>query len=143
MLQQLYNEFGTTTNIISAGYMLNNGIMLDFSEPDSGTDERQRDHIEICCVIDYKGDRMDAYNDFLNSGNIRLIPETSGINLGTTSPTAKQYEKLSGYIFKQLRNNLYFMIEFTNENGQATQNKCFEYPCNVGDILKYIEQYYN
>ena len=98
---KMYNHFGSTKNYDVAGYMLGNGIMLDFSGKHWGDDystSRQVDHRDVQEVLDDRGNNgVNAMIDMIGNGNIRLMPEVGGINLAV-KPNAAQVSQLRGYI---------------------------------------------
>ena len=98
---EMYNHFGSTKNYDVAGYMLGNGVMLDFSGKHWGDDYstfRQVDHRDVQEVLDDRGNNgVNAMIDMIGNGNIRLMPEVGGINLAV-KPNATQMSVLRGYI---------------------------------------------
>ncbi|MEE1047061.1 MAG: hypothetical protein U0M60_06505, partial [Clostridia bacterium] len=99
---KMYHHFGSTKNYDVAGYILGNGIMLDFSGKHWGDDystSRQVDHRDIQEVLGNRGSNngVDAMIDMIGNGNIRLMPEVGGINLAV-KPNATQMSQLRGYI---------------------------------------------
>ena len=97
---KMYHHFGSTKNYEVAGYLLCNGIMLDFSGKHWGDDystSRQVDHRDIQEVLDDRGNNgVNAMIDMISNGNIRLMPETGGICLAV-KPNATQMSVLRGY----------------------------------------------
>lgn len=90
-----YNEvakeyFGVTDNLDLGGYILTDGDLLDLSGKKLGSDGRSRaiDHREISDAFEDSDVDMEA---FINSGNIRYMPESNNI-LMSDVPTAKQYK---------------------------------------------------
>ena len=99
---EMYHHFGSTKNYDVAGYMLGNGVMLDFSGKHWGDDystSRQVDHRDIQEVLGNRGSNngVNAMIDMIGNGNIRLMPEVGGINLAVM-PNATQMSQLRGYI---------------------------------------------
>lgn len=93
--------FGTTHKPLIAGYIISSGEMLDFSGKNQGASgfDRQCDHREIASCYDEIGEMSgtDALIDFLNRGNIRLMPECGGVEL-VKVPTTEQIKALRHYI---------------------------------------------
>lgn len=94
--------FGTTYKINEAGYLLTDGKLLDFSGRHEGGPGGYRtvDHRDI--VDAFNGDYGDgSYSggmiEFMQAGNIRLSPESGGINL-SKMPTKAQMSTLDRYI---------------------------------------------
>lgn len=91
------NHFGTTTNILEAGYILTNGKMLDFSGKKDGGESNVRymDHRDIGEILESSS--TNALIDFMNLGNIRLNPESKGVDI-SIKPTKEQLLTLRDYI---------------------------------------------
>lgn len=113
--QKAIAHFGTTDNFKTAGYLLQDGQLLDFSGAHwlDGYDEayiknwkekndiRQVDHEDIFEAYELAGSDFpsDSGLDFMRRGNIRIVPESPGIELSSvTEPTAEQYRTLKEYI---------------------------------------------
>jgi hypothetical protein len=98
---KMYHHFGSTKNYDVAGYILGNGVMLDFSGKHWGDDystSRQVDHRDVQEVLDDRGNNgINAMIDMIGNGNIRLMPEVGGINLAV-KPNSTQMSQLRGYI---------------------------------------------
>lgn len=109
--QEAVAHFGTTDNFKTAGYLLQDGQLLDFSGAHwlDGYDEayiknwkaknniRQVDHEDIFEAYELAGSDFpsDSGLDFMRRGNIRIVPESPGIELSSaTEPTAEQYRTL-------------------------------------------------
>ena len=95
-------HFGTTYKISEAGYLLTDGRLLDFSGKHEGGPGGYRtvDHRDITDALgDDYGD--DTYSGgmirFMGEGNIRLSPESGGINL-SVKPNKAQLSTLDRYI---------------------------------------------
>lgn len=99
---KMYHHFGSTKNYDVAGYILGNGMMLDFSGKHWGDDystSRQVDHRDIQETLGNRGSNngVNAMIDMIGNGNIRLMPEVGGINLAV-KPNSTQMSQLRGYI---------------------------------------------
>ena len=90
------NYFGTTRNLNEAGYILTDGSLLDLSGKNQGGSGGYRalDHLDVAEALE----NADMY-DFINSGNIRYLPESDTIQIADI-PTAAQYQTLSSIINK-------------------------------------------
>lgn len=112
--------FGRTYKISEAGYLLRNGHMLDFSGRHEGAPGGYRtvDHRDISDAFDGdygNGEYGDAMVQFMRAGNIRLSPESGGINL-SVKPTKSQTETLERYI-QNFRGEV--MLDIDNEAGET------------------------
>ena len=109
------NYFGTTNDYNVAGYILKNGKMLDFSGKHEGNPDptyRTVDHRDIWIAWGQKktnGNNTAEMVNMISNGNIRLMPETGGINLAVI-PTEKQFNVLRGYI-NNFRGEVYIDVD--------------------------------
>ena len=104
-------EFGITTDFREAGYITPDGELLDFSGKRNGgpLGKRSQDHREIGEIYTDEqyhsaenkypnmGTATAIMQDFIDMGNIRVMPETNGFDL-TLEPTQAQYNTLREYI---------------------------------------------
>ncbi|MBO7240230.1 MAG: hypothetical protein J6V23_07090 [Bacteroidaceae bacterium] len=100
MYNTMENHFGTTNKYDVAGYLLLDGKMLDFSGKHWGDDfstSRQVDHRDIQEVLEDSHNGVQSMVSMISNGNIRLMPETGGINLAKM-PNGEQLSALQGYI---------------------------------------------
>ncbi len=93
--------FGVTRDWTVTGYIQKDGTQLDFSGKKRGGpgNTRDEDHREIWAGYGEPGDMTDiqAEIDYLARGNIRIMPESNGINVSAV-PTKAQESKLRQYI---------------------------------------------
>ena len=98
--QTAIDHFGETDSWEETGYLLTDGRMLDFSGKHDGAPGGYRtvDHRDIWDAFEPEGMRgFDAMMAFMNVGNIRIIPESQGIDIAVM-PTDEQTEMLEDYI---------------------------------------------
>ena len=133
-IKQAKKTFGTTTNFKEAGYLLQDGSLLDFSGKNQGgpSGSRTIDHREINEV----GYDMD---EFIDIGNIRLKPENNGFEL-MHEPTEKQYATLKKYI-ENANGEVYIDIHKDNKMGRYDTK---EYSKNTpaSKIISDLQYYY-
>lgn len=135
-------HFGVTTRWKETGYLTKDGSMLDFSGRHWGGTEinvRQVDHMDIQEAIDGYDGYREAQVAFVNDGNIRVIPETPGINL-TVEPTDAQYIQLRKFIAQNRMNG--FMIDYDNERGKTVYSKEYDPGTSPQTILEDIRSYF-
>ena len=101
-MRQVQEYFGVTDNWNEAGYITRDGQSLDFSGRHEGGigGYRTVDHREISDALgeEYGGEGYsDALVRFMDEGNIRISPESGGINL-SVRPTAAQEKALRNFI---------------------------------------------
>ena len=136
--------FGTTYKIAEAGYLLTDGKLLDFSGRHEGAPVGYRsvDHRDISDAFD--GDYGDdSYTggmiQFMQAGNIRLSPESGGINL-SVKPNKQQLDTLDRYI-SNFRGEV--ILDIDNANGDTVVS--VEYPKRtyskriINDINEYFD----
>jgi len=108
-------HFGTTTNLKEAGYLLNNGKLLDFSGKKFGGQAGRRsiDHREINdAFLENENFEDYGFDEFIDNGAIRVMPE-SGSFLIARMPSEKQFDELkriinsfNGEVHLELVNNM-------------------------------------
>ena len=132
--------FGTTDNLNVAGYILTDGELLDLSGRKFGGDGTTRsiDHREV-------GDAFNneiSMEDFINSGNIRYMPESGNI-LMSDVPTTSQYKAIKNILLKHNGN---IRIELMNDANNWGSDKDFsrEYPAGttIAAIKRDINAFY-
>ncbi len=107
-------EFGTTYDWNETGYILTDGRRLDLSEKNNGgpRGHRSADHRIVGTLYeDLQGTA--ALVDFMNRGNIRITPETGGIDI-SVAPNKKQLDVLDSYISK---NRGEVIVDISDEQG--------------------------
>ena len=143
---RMKKHFGTTYNYNVAGYMLNDGTMLDFSGKhwgDTTSRTRQVDHRDISEVLLDNNNGVTSMVDMIGNGNIRLEPEIGGINLAV-APNDKQKEVLRKYIRHHLLSgDGEIVVDFDEKGGDTVYTMTYE----VGDadadkILEDIDNYF-
>lgn len=132
--------FGTTYDWNKTGYLLTDGSQLDFSGKHEGYDSGMRsvDHRKIENVYTDGKERLDALNDFLQKGNIRIMPEGNSINLATL-PTGKQETALRRYI-NRVRGEV--TIDIDDANGNTVKSLEYDSGTSAVKILDDIHQYF-
>lgn len=118
--------FGITDNLNVAGYILTDGELLDLSGRKFGGDSTTRsiDHREVSDAFDDV-----SMEDFINSGNIRYMPESGNI-LMSDVPTTSQYKAIKNILLKHNGN---IRIELMNDANNWGSDKDFsrEYPAGT------------
>ena len=137
--------FGRTYKWAETGYITTDGKRLDFSGRHDGAPGGYRtvDHRDIrdALGLDYGGDDYSgAMVQFMGEGNIRISPESGGINL-SVMPTKAQMDILSDFISKQ-RGEV--ILDLDTPGGDTVSST--EYPRGthankvLGDIRAYFEE---
>ncbi len=136
--------FGKTYSWNETGYITTDGTKLDFSGRHDGGPGGYRtvDHRDIrdALGLDYGGDDYSgAMVQFMGEGNIRISPESGGINL-SVMPTKAQLDTLSDFISK---NRGEVILDLDDTNGDTVSST--EYPKGthsskvINDIKAYFE----
>ncbi len=136
--------FGKTYSWNETGYITTDGTKLDFSGRHDGGPGGYRtvDHRDIRDALgdDYGGEEYSgAMVQFMGEGNIRISPESGGINL-SVMPTKAQLDTLSDFISKQ-RGEVILDLDDTNGNTLSST----EYPRGthsskvINDIKAFFE----
>lgn len=136
--------FGKTYRWSETGYLLRNGAKLDFSGRHEGGSGGYRtvDHRDISDAFDGEygdGSYSGAMVQFMREGNIRISPESGGINL-QVMPSKAQESALDDFISRE-RGEV--TLDIDNANGETVAS--VEYPRGtraskvLNDIRKYFE----
>ena len=121
------DHFGRTYKWAETGYLLLDGTKLDLSGKHEGAPGGYRtvDHRDITAALgdDYGGgDYSGSLIQFMSEGNIRISPESNGINL-SVKPTKAQEQALSDFISK---NRGEVMLDIDDMDGYTVVS--VEYP---------------
>lgn len=138
--EELKSHFGITNNFKVAGYLLKDGTMLDFSGKhwgDTTSDYRQVDHRDVNEVLD-DDDNYDAMVQMIGDGNIRLMPESGGINL-SVMPTTKQIGILEKYI-RNFKGEV--LVDFDEPGGDTVYSRNYNKGTDARTILRDIDNYF-
>lgn len=133
--------FGRTYSWKETGYLTKSGKKLDFSGKNQGAPGGYRtlDHRDISeIMLDSDISGTEAMIEYMNQGNVRIMPESNGINLSVL-PTASQFEALDDYI-SRARGEV--ILDIDDNNGNTLHS--VEYPKGtraskvINDIKKYF-----
>ena len=149
-------HFGTTDNFRTAGYILRDGQMLDFSgahwldgESDSyiadwkkKNDIRQVDHEDVFEAFEISADDFpnDSRKEFINRGNIRMSPEAPGINIAA-EPTAEQYQVIRNLIKSNPYNAQGFYVDIENKS-KRIDKIVYSGKVNADRVINDIKYFY-
>lgn len=141
-------QFGTTDRYESAGYILPDGSMLDFS---GGKDKgrRTQDHREIRSVFGpvEAGNNTEitkGMNHFIQEGNIRVMAESPGIDVSAAMmPSQEQFNRI-----RQMADTLGnarhgFNLDISGENGEAVATKWYEGHVRGERVVNDLKAFYN
>lgn len=135
--------FGKTYNWNETGYLTTAGTKLDFSGRHEGGPGGYRtvDHRDIRDAIseDYGGDDYSgSMVQFMSEGNIRISPESGGINL-SVEPTKSQMDALSDFIGK---NRGEVILDLDTPDGQTVSSTEYPRGTHSSKVLNDIKAYF-
>ena len=140
--KQAVKEFGYTPYFYDAGYITTNGKMLNFSgEKGKHYGSRGQDHRAIGTIY-ADTDGTDALNRFVKDGNIRIMAESPGIDISTTTEPSKEQYATIGKFIREYANKEYFSVDLTGEDGRVVGSLTYENRINPTRILNDIKHYY-
>ena len=136
--------FGRTYKWSETGYVLLNGARLDFSGRHEGGSGGYRsvDHRDIIDALgeDYGGgDYSGGMVRFMQEGNIRISPESGGINLAVM-PTKAQMDSLSDFISKE-RGEV--ILDIDDARGNTISSTEYPRGTHANKVLQDIRNYFN
>ena len=135
--------FGHTYKWSETGYILTNGKKLDFSGRHEGGPGGYRtvDHRDIRDALgdDYGGDDYSgSMVQFMSEGNIRISPESGGINL-SVMPTKNQLDSLSDFIS---HNRGEVILDLDTPDGQTVSSTEYPRGTHANKVLADIKAYF-
>lgn len=101
---------------------------------------RTVDHRDIFYDIDGSYG-TDAMVEFMQRGNIRVMPEQPGINL-QIEPTEAQYRQIQNLIETLGWKNKEFSVDFDNANGDTIDNLYYEGNVSARKVISDIQYYF-
>ena len=137
-------HFGSTYNWNETGYITRNGRRLDFSGRHEGGPGGYRavDHRDIGDALgeEYGGDEYSgAMVRFMAEGNIRISPESGGINL-SVKPTRAQEQALSDFIS---RKHGEVTLDIDNVNGNTVSSTEYPRGTHANKVISDIRNYFD
>ena len=139
---------GSTYNWNETGYITPNGIRIDLSGKKEGgpAGGRYVDHRDIFELEDVNGEDFDRTTnmiEFMKRGNIRVTPETPGINVQQgKEPTKEQYDLIQNMAERLGWKNGYFAIDIDNEKGINVGSLTYETPISSRMIIEDLKEYF-
>lgn len=136
-------HFGTTSRINEAGYILVDGRMLDMSGKHDGAPGGYRtvDHRDVkeALGLDYGGDDYSgAMVQFMSEGNIRIAPESGGINV-SVMPNQFQRGALTRFINKFGGE---VVLDIDDLRGNTVASVEYPYGTSASVVLKDVSDYF-
>ncbi len=140
--EEVVKKYGKTYRWVETGYLLKDGTRIDMSGRNDGAPGGYRtvDHRDIFYDIseDYG---TDAMVEFMSRGNIRVMPESPGINL-QVEPTEAQYRQIQNLVENLGWKNKEFSVDFDNANGDTIGNLYYEGNVSARKVVEDIKYYF-
>ena len=133
-VKQAKEFFGLTNDFREAGYLLQDGTLLDFSGRSQGSrtyGRRTLDHREIN-EIGYD------MNEFIELGNIRMKPESSGFEL--SKPLTKEQKSIIRDYLDTLDDDI--MIDITKEGKVLYDSAVYKKGTQASKIFNDLDYYF-
>ena len=135
--------FGHTYKWAETGYITTDGKRLDFSGRHEGGSGgyRSEDHRDIRDALGYSyggDDYSGAMVQFMSEGNIRISPESGGINL-SVMPTKAQASSLSDFISHE-RGEV--ILDLDTPDGQTVSSTEYPRGTHANKVLADIKAYF-
>ncbi len=106
-------------------------------------DARSVDHRDIEEVLPSNNNGVDVMINMIGNGNIRLIPETGGINLAVM-PNEKQMAVIEKFIdWSQRYGDGYVAVDFDEVGGDTVKSLFYEKGTSKSRIISDIKNYFN
>lgn len=140
--EDVIKQYGKTYRWSETGYLLKDGSRVDMSGRNDGAPGGYRtiDHRDI--FYDISGDYgTDAMVEFMSRGNIRVMPETPGINL-QVEPTVEQYRLIQDMVERLGWKQEYFSVDFDNANGDTVDSLTYEGKVSARKVVADIQYYF-
>ena len=131
-------QFGTTADFDMTGFVLEDGQMLKLSPYGL----KGVNHSLIAKVYDgIKGSA--AVNRFIQEGNVRIKASSPGIEISSEKDlTVSQYNIVSRFISRALRNRGVFYVDITDVNGNEVASITYDEDASAEEIKYDIKNYY-
>lgn len=142
--QDVLAKYGKTYRWKEAGYILKDGTRLDLSGRNEGASGGYRtvDHRDIFDIYEDAEDYgTDAMNQFMARGNIRVMPESPGINL-QVEPTEEQYRQIQDLVERLGWKERYFSVDFDDANGDTIDNITYEGAVSARKVVADIKYFF-
>lgn len=142
--QDVLAKYGKTYRWTEAGYILKDGTRLDLSGRNEGASGGYRtvDHRDIFDIYEDSEDYgTDAMNQFMARGNIRVAPESPGINL-QVEPTEEQYRQIQDLVERLGWKERYFSVDFDDANGDTIDNITYEGAVSARKVVADIKYFF-
>ncbi len=140
--QEVLEKYGRTFSWSTTGYIFKNGTKLDLSGKSVGAPGGYRalDHRDIFDIYEVDS-YTDAMIEFMARGNIRVAPESPGINL-IVEPTEAQYEQITSLVERLGWKEKEFHVDFDNENGSTIGSLDYDGNVSARKVIADIKYFF-
>ena len=142
--KEVLDYYGKTYKWSETVYLFKDGTRLDGSGRVEGARGGYRtvDHRDVFDILtDSDTEGSEAMVEFMSRGNIRVMPETPGINL-QVEPTEAQYKAIQDFVERVGFNEEYFSVDFDNANGDVIDNLEYEGRVSGRKVVADIKHYF-
>ncbi len=140
--KKVLEKYGRTFSWNTTGYILKNGTKLDLSGKSVGAPGGYRalDHRDIFDIYEVDS-YTEAMIEFMIRGNIRVAPESPGINL-IVEPTEAQYEQITSLVERLGWKEKEFHVDFDNENGSTIGSLDYDGNISARKVIADIKYFF-
>lgn len=140
--QEVLEKYGRTFSWNTTGYIFKNGTKLDLSGKSVGAPGGYRALVHRDIFDIYEVDSYtDAMIEFMARGNIRVAPESPGINL-IVEPTEAQYEQITSLVERLGWKEKEFHVDFDNENGSTIGSLDYDGNVSARKVIADIKYFF-
>ena len=137
--KQAIKEFGYTPFYYDAGYILDNGKMLNFSgEKGKHFGTRGEDHRGISRIFNGTLEGTASMVKFMNEGNIRIMDETPGLDI-SVMPTKEQFSAIKKYINSKKGE---IAVDISDADGRNVSSVFYNKGTSADWIILDIKEYF-
>ena len=145
--EQAADTYGTTKWFESAGYILPDGRMLDFS---GGSDKsvRDLDHRDIQSVygpaeLARGAEQTDYLNAFIAEGNVRVMAESPGVDVSAETEVSDAQKAAIAEMADTLGAAKHgFNLDISRKDGSSAATRWYEGRVRGSEVVRDLETYY-
>lgn len=142
--KDVLDYYGNTYRWAETGYIFKDGTRLDMSGRKDGASGGYRtvDHRDIFDIYkDSDISRTDAMIEFMGRGNIRVNPESPGINI-QIAPTEEQYKQIQSLVENLGWKEKEFTVDFDNAAGNNIDTLYYEGNVSARKVISDIRYFF-
>lgn len=142
--KDVLKRYGKTYRWNETGYIFKDGTRLDLSGRNEGASGGYRsvDHRDIFDIYEDSGNAgTEAMVEFMGRGNIRVMPESPGVNI-QVEPTQQQYEQIASMVESLGWKAKSFSVDFDNARGYTIDSLSYEGNVSARKVVADIKYYF-